>query len=114
MSNRKFVGTDVDLATSLYEYGLVWKQYKKNLPKKDIVKGEYLFLFGIKPNDSGIYQDKDFVYLKEDTDIKNEYNWADFKTVSSFIGQDIFTLELPQQILALLSYYGSLELFGSQ
>jgi hypothetical protein len=37
-----FVGVDVSLEISLAEYGLIWKEFKYNLKKRGVVRGEIL------------------------------------------------------------------------
>lgn len=106
-NHKEINGVDADIETSLKEYGLAWVETDKDI----------LFYYGIGygPNEEGFeeYVKFDFCTIDKNTDIKNEYDWADFDAVSNFIGTDIFTLPLIQQIESLNSYYGYENVFGS-
>jgi len=111
LEKQGFEGIDINLSISLFEYGLIWKQFKYNTKKRGR-RGEYLFLYGTKENDKGYYTDYDYAYIKP-CDIKKEFDWVDFKAVNSFLGQDIMELDFPYQIKALFDYYGRMEIFGA-
>lgn len=99
--HSKMEGVDIDLEISLKEYGIAW------------IKGETetLFYYGLAYGENE-YVTFDFVSFANNTDIKKEFEWANFKEVSEFIEIDIFSLPLEQQINSLNSYYGREEIFG--
>ena len=101
-NHENIEGCDVDIETSLKEYGIAWIETDKDI----------LFYYGIGFDDDG-YDKFDFCSFDKDTNIKDEFDFADFKAVSDFIGSDIFTLPLIRQIEALNSYYGYENIFGS-
>lgn len=110
-----FVGSDACLATSLFEYGLAWKVYKRASKSKGAKAGDILFYYGIavKGND---YSAFDYAWLAVNTSVQMEYEWAldDSFYKSNGIDRDEWlTLSLPVQIRDLLGYYGSEEIFGS-
>jgi len=100
-------GSDVSIEISLKEYGLAW-----NYDNAHYDDGDILFYYGIDGDDEG-YTRFDFCALSCRTNVRTEYDWADFDAVSSFIGQDIFEMSFVGQIQALVDYYGSENVFGS-
>ena len=98
-------GVDVDIETSLKEYGIAW-----------IVQGdEVLFYYGIEHNDEE-YTKFDFCSFPANMDVFTEFDWVKFEDVFSSIGQDKDTFKnthFPYQIADLVSYYGSEEIFGT-
>jgi len=100
---KKLIGNDVDIETSLKEYGLAWTESKT----------EYHFYYGIRVDDNCSHDRFDWSDVSKDIDIREEYSWADFDAVNSFVGGGFFELSLPQQITDLISYYGSENVFGS-
>ena len=114
MNNRidwdhsKLEGGDADIETSLVEYGLAWI----------IGEGETLFYYGIGLEDTGepLYNKFDFCTINNDIDVVQEYDWANFADILSFVGMDMdnwLTMPLTQKISDLLSYYGYENIFGS-
>lgn len=108
-----YEGIDADLATSLFEYGLIWK---KGIEEHE---NDYLFIFGIKVNDHGEYILFDWANLDINTDVIDEYNWIDeddWKQVFRFVGlnkDEFFDRDLPFVIYDLVQYYGYANIFGS-
>jgi len=103
---RAYQGCDASLEESLFCYGLIWKQIGK----------DYKFIYGVGNNGNGDYNRFDYGFMPMDTNIKDEYNWADFDAVLSFVGMtesEWLAMPLPQQILDLSSYYGYDNVFGS-
>jgi len=100
-----YIGTDADLATSLFEYGMVWIESCNQIE----------FIYGIGFNDEG-YNKFDRITFNTDLDVRKEFDWVDFEEVESFTGltSDQFdALPLPQKIYDLVSYYGFENIFGS-
>ena len=98
----KLQGVDADIEISLKEYGFAW------IDQDD----EVLFYYGIQMNDSE-YNRFDFCSFNKVTDIKQEFDWADFDDVSEYIGEDIMNLSFVQQVEVLNRYYGYENVFGS-
>ena len=106
---RAFNGIDASLDISLFEYGLIWKRIGK----------DYKFIYGVgfdKDCAEVNYNQFDYAFLPIDVDILDEYSWADFTGVLSFVGMSMdewLKMPLPQKIFDLISYYGYEEIFGS-
>tara|TARA_B100001093_G_scaffold57646_1_gene48735 strand:+ start:267 stop:650 length:384 start_codon:yes stop_codon:yes gene_type:complete len=104
LEKNGYIGTDVCLAISLFEFGLAWKEGDK-----------IEFIYGIG-TDACNYNRFDRCTFDLDLDIRKEFDWADFDEVESFIGstsQEFDALPLPQKIYDLVSYYGFENVFGS-
>ena len=103
----EYEGIDADLETSLFEYGLIWK----------LTDGEYKFIYGVGYNDDGQeYNRFDWATEEAETDPKEEWNFAEWDKVCSFVGQteaEFFAQPLPQIVFDLISYYGHENVFGS-
>ena len=94
-----FKGSDVCLATSLFEYDLVW------LEKPD----EVVFIY---PISSGKF---DRTTMDTTTDVYSEFDWADFEDVYKHIGsskENFDELPLPEKVKVLYDYYGYPNVFG--
>ena len=105
LEEKGYIGTDACLATSLFEYGLAWKEDEKQIE----------FIYGIGMEDCD-YNRFDRCSFDLDLDVRKEFDWADFDEVESFIGstsQEFDRLPLPQKIYDLVSYYGFENIFGS-
>jgi len=105
LEQHGYSGIDACLATSLFEYGLAWKEDDKQIE----------FIYGIGVNDED-YNRFDRCSFALDLDVRKEFDWSDFKEVESFTGltRDQFdALPLPQKIYDLVSYYGFENIFGS-
>ena len=104
---NEYDGVDADLETSLFEYGLIWK----------LTDGEYKFIYGVGYNDDGQeYNRFDWATEEADIDPKEEWDFADWGAVCSFVGQteaEFFSQPLPQIVFDLISYYGCENIFGS-
>ncbi len=104
-------GTDVDLATSLYEYGLVWKYIKK--------EDEYRFYYTVIREEEPNKCKFDWGCVSASIDFWEEYSWVnddDKVSFLNFVGMTIDEFndqELPYKINDLVSYYGYENVFGS-
>ena len=102
-------GTDVDLETALFEYGLIWLE-------RDM---EFHFVYGIEVDDAGDYTRFTWGDISKDVDIKKEYNWidaADWVSVVSSTGLDeveFFAQSIPSIIYDLIAYFGIENIFGT-
>ena len=102
-----YIGTDADLATSLFEYGLAWKEDDKQIEFIYAIGGDY---------DKIEYKKFDRITFNTDLDVRKEFDWADFAEVESFTGltSDQFdALPLPHKINDLIGYYGFENVCGS-
>lgn len=102
-----FEGCDIDLETSLYEYGLIWT-------KKD---DDYLFYYGIGYDlNKYEYNKFDYAYIPVNVRPKSEWDWVDWKNMFEFVGLsecEFFDREVPYIVSDLISYYGYEEIMGS-
>lgn len=102
LEEQGFIGQDIGLDISLFEYGLAWKENDKEIE----------FIYAIGHNITRF----DRVSIDKSIDVRKEYDWAEFNEVENFVGAtsaDWDKLELPQKIADLLSYYGFENVFGS-
>lgn len=100
-------GVDVNLETSLKEYGIAWHE----------TETEITFVYGIK------YEGDEFIQFDEcafdkDLNIKEHFDWIDASEWQSFksfagIDEEIETLPLDYVIPSLVSYFGTENVFGS-
>jgi len=103
-NHTKLEGNDVDIETSLKEYGLAWIE----------TDTEFLFYYGIGySDDEQEYNKFDFCSFEKNLDIKDEFNWVEWEGIKDYTGMDIMDCSFPQQISDLLSYYGYENVFGS-
>jgi len=103
---RAYQGCDASLEESLFCCGLIWRQVGK----------DYKFIYGVSIDDHGEYNLFDYAYMPTDTNIKDEYDWANFEAVLSFVGMtesEWLAMSLPQQLSDLVAYYGCENVFGS-
>jgi hypothetical protein len=104
-SLKKFIGTDADLETSLFEYGVICKPMPKD---------EYFCIY----NQNGLYATG---YVKE-----HELNalicgteWMSKKDIKSFLAftgmekNEWFELSFIHKLSDLLNYYGSENILGT-
>ena len=110
-----FVGIDADLATSLYEYGLMWGQNKFCDPD------EYLFIYGVEvtpDEDNGfVYNQFSYSYMtRKDWEELVSEEWFDITRVIVACGiSDIakFNAGFPHAVFDAIAYYGYENIFGS-
>ncbi len=108
--HKKLEGNDMDIETSLKEYGLAWIE----------TETEYLFYYGIEVAEDEChgmeYTTFDFISMDKDTDIKAEFDWVAWDEFLEYLGctQEQFNqFLLPQKITDMMSYYGFESVFGS-
>lgn len=91
-----FVGCDVSLEVSLFEYGLAWKDLGE----------EILFIYKVSNNRF------DRQTIANSIDITQEFDWVDW---DAFLldSSNWIELSIGQKISNLVSYYGTEEIFGS-
>lgn len=105
LEQHGYSGIDACLATSLFEYGMAWKEDDKQIE----------FIYGIGFNDED-YNRFDRCSFALDLDVYKEFDWACFEEVHLCMGsikEDWDALPLPQKIYDLVSYYGFENIFGS-
>ena len=110
--HSKLEGMDVNIEISLKEYGLAWIVSEK----------ETLFYYGLKYDelDKEDFEDYgyirfDFCSLKNNIDVKKEYEWVNWENLFESHGieeEDFNQLPLPFKIENLVSHYGRNEIFG--
>jgi hypothetical protein len=104
-----WVGHDADIGTSLFEYGLIWKNEGNR----------YKFLFATESESKNL--DSHFAvvhsaFFDNDTNPKTEWNWVDWAEVAQCRGCTVAELQsnpLPWLVYNLVSYYGWENVFGS-
>ena len=105
LEKHGYAGIDACLATSLFEYGMAWKEENNQIE----------FIYGISVNDTE-YNKFDRCTFDTDLNVRKEFDWADFNEVESFTGTtstEFDALPLPQKIYDLVNYYGFENIFGS-
>lgn len=106
---KNFEGSDINIHTSLFEYGLIWREIKTGE-----YKGEYLFIYPIEfqENEYGellpISFDSSSLSVEN---IKADFDWCDFSDVESFTGSSLENTA--RSISDLVTYYGTQEIFGA-
>jgi len=101
----KLIGNDASIEISLKEYGFAWVENNNS----------YTFYYGIHGIDS---EDDGYEFfgsynIGKNVDIREEYDWVEFKDVESFIGRPFDDLSFTQKICDLYGYYGGINVFGT-
>ena len=105
-----FQGVDVSLEISLEDYGLIWKEFKYNLKKRGVKKGEILAIYcligDVRPLQTsyGYFTKKDLLSA----------DWIEWNKVSDYCGCSVDELQRQSTgrlLFDLISYYGGAE-FG--
>jgi len=119
---RGYSGTDVDIATSLFEYGIIWHDTKslKKVKKEDKRPEEFHFIYGIdiKEDEFGNLEYCQFSYSylsKSDfIDLCNE-SWFELDKVLDYTGEtkEDFINAFPYSVYSAVSYHGVENIFGS-
>lgn len=112
LEQHGYSGIDACLTTSLFEYGMAWKEDDKQI--------EFIYGIGIGEEAGlstfGAYNRFDRCSFALDLDVYEEFDWACFEEVHLCMGsikEDWDALPLPQKIYDLVSYYGFENIFGS-
>ncbi len=100
-----YKGCDASLETSLFEYGLIWKESEKDIT----------FIFGVNRNASE-YTLFDWGTVEKDVDLKKEYDWIeDWNDIFQYTGmteEEFFANSLTFIVSDLIFYYGYQNVFG--
>ena len=107
---RGFEGPDCDIATDLFEYGLAWKEVRKD---------EYKFIYGVnvkEENHDIVYNRFDYAYMtkRDYLSLINE-SWIKIDRVLNYSGLDREFAEngFPHFVHNLILYHGAENIFGS-
>ena len=111
MTKKDLVGVDVDVETSLAEYGIAW----------EVKDDEVRFYYGIEIDEDEdtrcpYYSGFDWASFPIDTDVFSYFDWADFDEMLDCCGLSMGeykSLELASKICELSRYYGHEEIFGT-
>ena len=108
-SLKKFIGTDINLEISLFEYGLICTPYKKNN-----YQDEYFCIYRQGENfGTGYIRESDLNSLMYGEDCMRN---KDIFDLLDYVGSQLdewFELPFIQKLSDLLSYYGSENIFGT-
>lgn len=108
---HEYQGIDASIEISLKEYGFAWHD----------TGTETHFIYGIKMDNSGEYIRFDRGWLKNDTDVKQEYNWIfndqnKANSLLSYLGMNLeewLVQPLPNKVYDIYCFYGFENTFGS-
>jgi len=119
---RGYSGIDVNIETSLFEYGIIWHDTKslKKVKKEDKRPEEFHFIYGIdvKEDEFGNLEYCQFShsYLNKSDfiDLCNE-DWFELPKVLEYVGytKDAFLNSFPYSVSDAVSYHGADNIFGS-
>lgn len=103
---RGFEGPDVSMSISLFEYGIAWKQAKKD---------NYLFVIGINAIEDNYNRFYYFNMSKDDFISLCNESWFDIESIcDSFDAtKEKFIENFPSTVFDANSYYGYENVFGS-
>jgi hypothetical protein len=108
-----FVGVDVSLEISLLDYGLIWKEYKYNLKKRGVKKGEVLAIACLtSPEMTPTNEDLDWGYFTKEGLLSED--WIEWKAVADSQGctvEELKSRDTGNLLFDLIGYYGK-ENFG--
>ncbi len=97
---ENYIGTDADLATSLFEYGIIWKEFEDDIE----------FIYGVELDRSNgyesVYTDFCRIRIPKDTDPKEEWDSVD----AAYDWDDPATLA--ETVCDLYILYGYAEIFS--
>ena len=108
---RGFQGPDVDIETSLREYGLIWKKVKKT---------EYLIVYGIHIKEdeyrNSVYDRFTYTFMSE-KDWKEllAESWFNLDKVVAFCGmsKEVFIDSFPFMLDSAIAYHGTENILGT-
>lgn len=98
-----FEGQDESIETSIFEYGIAWKD----------LGDETLFIYGIKVNKRDGYHIFDRCTFKNDTDPQKEWNLIDWDPFLNYWRPYFMQLDFQNKVCELFSFYGYEEIFGA-
>ena len=107
---KYYDGTDADLETSLFEYGLIWIKGAKDH------ENDYHFIYGVGLDSNGNYNLFDWGDVAIDCNPEKEWDFVEFDKVAECNGMskaDFLKMPLPLIVESLVSYYGYENIFGS-
>jgi hypothetical protein len=99
MEAQGFKGTDADLATSLFEYGLAWRE----------LETEWLFVYGIDYGETE-YNRFDRCTIAKDTNPLEEWEWVNWDQFTHWFGDGHSFEDL---VASLVIHHGFEDIFGS-
>ena len=103
-NHTRIEGVDPNMEISLKEYGFAW------------IEGEThtLFYYGVSKEEDE-WTEFGYDILENTTDVRVEFNWAEFEEILQFVGEDNTWFDAPLQykIEDLLAYYGYENVFGT-
>jgi len=109
LEDKGYYGVDVNIQTSLLEYGLV---VNDNVD----VNNQHKIIFVVDWKDFGQPNAYNYSYIsEEDIRVIFDEEWFDKKGFLSFIGQtekEFFNTSLANQLDDMIAYYGKLNILG--
>ena len=103
MKKEDWIGTDINLEISLFEYGLlVCKNHSCNQPD------EWFCLVGISVDEQGNYISFDYGYIRESELMED--SWIEWNKISEFTGLSVDVwkkLPFHYKLSDLIIYYGA-------
>lgn len=102
LKSQGWDGPDADLATSLFEYGMAWRE----------IGDETLFIY----QHPSIPNRFDRCSLDSKLDVQREYDWVRWTEFMSYVDMPLhqwLALPITMKIFDLVGYYGTDEIFGS-
>ena len=96
-----FKGPDADLATSLFEYGLIWRE----------LEDRWLFIH----EHSTMREEYERCTIEKDTNPTEYWEWVSWEAIAKSNGclpEELLVLPFPVLVHTLFSYYGTMEVFG--
>lgn len=111
-----YEGTDACLETSLFEYGLIWKNHKRKTEHHE--KGDVTFVYGVEVSEyeSCDYSSFDVAHWSKDDweKLLNE-DWFDMDGMLSFCDMDSkqdLVKSFPASVASAISHHGYENVFG--
>ena len=107
---KNYSGTDANLETSLFEYGLIWIKGAEGHEK------DFHFIYGVGVDQDGNYNKFDWADVSIDTDPEKEWDFVEWGKVGKFTGmskEEFLKQPIPFIVYDLIAYYGVENIFGS-
>jgi hypothetical protein len=105
-----YSGTDANLETSLFEYGLIWIKGAEGHEK------DFHFIYGVGVDQDGSYNKFDWADVSINTDPEKEWDFVDWEKLGEFVGmskEEFLKQSIPFIVYDLIAYYGTENIFGS-